>query len=413
MMRQMEVIVEYEQGCAEIVHVPLEATVAELRAAVRDVVEASFEFDLERDGVTLSDDSLTLADCGFGGAADRVYACMDSKTAAGRLLQQQHGITLSATSLVDAWRVQPVNWAVVQLLLATRQFTHTSTHGTARVCLLQILSEAIAQNRTDIVRALLFDCGVPVDAHLRTRCSKGPTPLMKAAEDGNVAMVEFLLQIGAKVYHRSQSGSLPMITAAAHGQCDIINLLVTEGASVNARDYRTTPLHAAASGGHVAAIELLCSLGAEPVCEDCNGNSALTAAVLAGQTDAVRCLLAEGAQVNAVNNRMKSGLETIDGMHYTALTAAVATDRVAIAELLLDSGAELEKDACIDIDGSQVGKRVPILAALKRHPVGVAMVELLIRHGAVAQAYWRKRALECEGAHHPEVKRLFGDPVEA
>jgi ankyrin repeat protein len=153
---------------------------------------------------------------------------------------------------------------------------------------------------------------------------------------------------------------------------------------------RTTPLHEAAQHGDVAAIER--ALERQHVDQkDRLGQTALHAAAWAGAADAVRVLLAHGADVEGVD----------DGSRATPLGSARNHD---VAAALVEAGARIDPDAvttstpltqaCSNADVAQVrllldrGARIdradrfrtPLEAANSR-----AVVELLLERGADAR----------------------------
>lgn len=130
-----------------------------------------------------------------------------------------------------------------------------------------------------------------------------------------------------------------------------------------------TPLHAAIeeleNDGSIDAIVLLLRHGAQVDLRDGSGDATpLLMAVFRGQLEAVRLLLAAGADPGSVGAEGDSPLR-------------VAVERGArdLAELLLRAGA----DRTIDGAGGPSGMSALGRAAFH---LDVAMIELLLRHGA-------------------------------
>ena len=102
----------------------------------------------------------------------------------------------------------------------------------------------------------------------------GATLLHHAAKAGNVRLLDALIPLATAPSHplhplsalRTQAGASPIHVAAYHGQVAALNALLNSPfyrAEVNARDaWRRTPLHYAAMGGSVPAIEALAAAGA-------------------------------------------------------------------------------------------------------------------------------------------------------
>lgn len=62
------------------------------------------------------------------------------------------------------------------------------------------------------------------------------TPLLKAVEKNNVAIVQLLLRHGADVETRDKKGRTPLMTAAWKNNWHILDLLLKNGADVNAKE---------------------------------------------------------------------------------------------------------------------------------------------------------------------------------
>ena len=60
------------------------------------------------------------------------------------------------------------------------------------------------------------------------------TPLMKAAEDGNIVGVQRVIQAGADVNKRDKDGYTALIWAGFGGHYECTELLLNAGADVNA-----------------------------------------------------------------------------------------------------------------------------------------------------------------------------------
>ena len=175
----------------------------------------------------------------------------------------------------------------------------------------------------DAVKALLVH-GANANAKESVR---GQTALMWAAAEQHPQVVEALIEGGADVRARSRiyssivtsegqalekrkdpaelnytvlrGGSTPLLFAARSGDVESATLLLAAGADVNdALADGTSALVEAAYSGRGAVGALLLNMGADPNAAAV-GYTALHAAVLRGDLDMVRALLAHGANPNA------------------------------------------------------------------------------------------------------------------
>lgn len=92
------------------------------------------------------------------------------------------------------------------------------------------------------------------------------TPLALAATNGDAAIIQALLDAKAEVDATSADGTTPLMLAAASGNVDAIRVLLDHGAAVNAKEplRGETPLFFAAGTNRAEAIKFLISRGADP-----------------------------------------------------------------------------------------------------------------------------------------------------
>ena len=119
----------------------------------------------------------------------------------------------------------------------------------------------------------------------------------------------------------NRSGESSLMLAALNGQLDIATRLVKKGADINKTGW--TPLHYAATKGHVEVIKLLLENHAYIDAESPNGSTPLMMASMYGSPQAVKLLIDEGADPLLKN---QSGL--------TALQFAQRGNRPDSVELL-------------------------------------------------------------------------------
>lgn len=130
----------------------------------------------------------------------------------------------------------------------------------------------------------------------------GMTALHWAADRGDVAMAEALLEAGARVGSITRRGSYtPLHVAARAGRGRMIELLLAAGAEPNARtELGTTALHEAAGAGTLTGVNALLARGAEVDARETRWEQTpLVFAAAYDRADVIRALLAAGANPNA------------------------------------------------------------------------------------------------------------------
>lgn len=209
------------------------------------------------------------------------------------------------------------------------------------------------------VRLLLMS-GVDVNAY----AGRYGTPLIAAASQGHEAIVELLLDHGAKVDGEGSSVFSTALSASCYfGYHSIAKLLLDRGAQPDfRRDNDDTALELACEGGHQEIVERLLERGSDVNLRRTGGYGfPLSAAAERGFYSIVHLLLQKGANVNN------------QGGHYlNAIQAAASSGSESIVQLLIDSGAH------INVQGGAFGD--PLRAASVRGHYTV--VKILVEHGA-------------------------------
>jgi len=197
--------------------------------------------------------------------------------------------------------------------------------------------------------------------------------LLAAVEASNASAVTNLLTRDVKLEVRDQRGWTPLIIAANQGNVVIASLLVAKGADVNACSSSTngsTVLCFAAQHSNTALLELLLRNGANIHARSKNGATALYAAISYQQEPATRLLIAKGARVDQLsfmNDR---------GCLFTPLILTATQGELKTAAFLLAHGASLEKR-------NNFGNTPLMEAAMRPQP---QMIKFLIDRGAKVNA---------------------------
>jgi ankyrin repeat protein len=233
-----------------------------------------------------------------------------------------------------------------------------------------ILMTAALAGNLEVV-TMLLDRGAQVDA--RTARS-GQTALMWAVSENHVAVTRLLIERGADVRARSATGFTPMLFAAQQGNVEIGRMLLAAGAAVNADDGGPAPLLIAINSARVPFSLFLLEQGANPNAASRDGETALHAAISIGgrkigfDPDAavrepsdkgklIAALLARGADANARARRVPLRFNAGQGSDPSSRSAdnfGVARSRqgatpfwvaaenadVEVMRMLLDAGAD-------------------------------------------------------------------------
>jgi len=206
------------------------------------------------------------------------------------------------------------------------------------------LHAALGGAHADIAELFL---GYGADADVRDY--QDVTPLHLAAYNGFLDVVRRLVERNADTNARDSSGNTPLHRAMEDFEepesvqdksLDVVEFLLVHGADPDARnDHHSAPLHQASYYGSVKGAQLMLEHGANIHARSWKGRTPLHR-VLASLDDAydaldifvdtMRCLLAHGADVDA-----------LDDDHATPLHLASYFDRVKGAQLLLEHGAHV------------------------------------------------------------------------
>ncbi|XP_026050723.1 kinase D-interacting substrate of 220 kDa B isoform X4 [Astatotilapia calliptera] len=124
--------------------------------------------------------------------------------------------------------------------------------------------------------------------------------LISAAKEGHVEVVKELLENSAYIEHRDMGGWTALTWAAYKGRVEVAKLLLEHGANPNTtgQQYSVYPIIWAAGRGHADIVKLLLQNGAKVNCSDKYGTTPLIWAARKGHFDCVMHLLENGADVD-------------------------------------------------------------------------------------------------------------------
>lgn len=190
------------------------------------------------------------------------------------------------------------------------------------------LHVAIRENATEAAIVLL-NYGAPLEVE-NAKCF---TPLILAAQKGNVELVKELLERGASPAATTCTGISAVLQAAHFGHDEVLKVLLQAGSSflIEIANYNhTTPLMRAAQEGHVKCVQLLLESGAHV---NRRNRAHLTALMLAsqrGHADVCQVLIQYGADLDAMTHQ-----------NSTSLLLAVKRGHIDVLQVLVTAGCEL------------------------------------------------------------------------
>ena len=259
--------------------------------------------------------------------------------------------------------------------------------------------QAAQRGDPSIIRVLVKDAGVPVDA----KDKDGATPLMAAADYGKPEAVKSLLTLGAdpnaksnngtRAVHRaagSAMGSGPSGDKASVDCAKCVKQLIealeggvddTVGLESTADD-GATPFLMACSRGSEATVELLAGKGANAAATLKSGVGAASLAAASGNPCALRAALRHGAPTGS---RPSGGMSAL---HIAASHPNTAEHSLELVKALLEAKADA------DVADSEGLKAVHAAAAVGRTNVVEALIGATCPDDGVDAKDWNASSVQ-------------------
>ncbi|KAJ5390643.1 2-5A-dependent ribonuclease [Penicillium cataractarum] len=184
-----------------------------------------------------------------------------------------------------------------------------------------VLYMAVLADQNEIVKILLEN-----NANPDIGCRCGTTPLSKAAELGNLDVLTFLLQKGAKLNTRNADGESPEDLAWHNGHEAVLFRINQH------KIKRVDAFMKAAKKGCITEMQGLMASGVDLRHRDAQGDSGFDLAVQSGRVNAVRFLLQSDAGIDVSEPDSR-------GRGITPLHRAAQNGHEAVVSLLLEYGA--------------------------------------------------------------------------
>ena len=269
---------------------------------------------------------------------------------------------------------------------------------------------SIKYGHAEIVELLLSKGAKPNERDIY-----GQGSLHMAAKNGHANLVKILVDYGADINGEENGFRHPPLCYASNAQ--VAEALINNGADVNWKDERrATPLHSIAGSGMTTAAEVLLAHGADINAKDNSGWTSLHRAASRCQKGMIELLIAKGADINGKDRSTRGA---------TPLNRAVMDDwctkpdRKAVAELLLWHGADftiydvvwlgdvkrvrklLEDNPSLSNDA---GREPVLFAAIRQGHRAIA--ELLLDNGADLNANGRYKEPPLHAAAYAGHKNM-------
>ena len=192
------------------------------------------------------------------------------------------------------------------------------------------LHYACGSGELDIVK-MLVEAGTGV----RATDNKGCTCLMLAAYSGHTETVRYLVGLpDVDVNHLSAHTHTALQFAVDEGEVDVVQVLIDAGADINIQnDEGSSPLNTACASGALDVVKMLVEAGAGLRATDNKGHTCLILAARFRQTKIVRYLV--GLPEVELNHR-----DTVK--NFTALHYSVENEDTDVVRVLIDAGADIE-----------------------------------------------------------------------
>jgi ankyrin repeat protein len=152
---------------------------------------------------------------------------------------------------------------------------------------------------------------------LNSRDTNGTTPLIEAT-NARPELAKELVTNGANPNFPSGTGSTPLMHAASHCQLDLARFLLDHGARLDAkdRDGQTGLMYAAWGCQNGRMVQLLLEAGAAVNDRSKDGGTALMRAASSGDLEAVKALVAAGADLNATDDNGETAFTLAQAHRY-------------------------------------------------------------------------------------------------
>jgi len=168
-------------------------------------------------------------------------------------------------------------------------------------------------------------------ADVNANTNEGVTPLMYAADNGDIQTTRILVLNGADINRKPHNGVTALLSSTLINHLDIAEFLIRNGANINDPDAQgVSPLMYAVIYNFHVLCDMLIYYGADILQTDNEGNNPLILAVFMNNPEIVEIFLDQNANVNSED---KNG--------FTPLMLSAQNGDTAIMNLLINKQADL------------------------------------------------------------------------
>ena len=200
----------------------------------------------------------------------------------------------------------------------------------------------------------------------------GMQALHKAAESGDVPVIDILISRGAGIANRVREVDMaPLHYAARNGRTSAVEILAKRGADVRLQDkIGRTALHHAAENGHASVVETLLACKAPAEQKDGEGCSPLHRAAYRGHADIAESLIISKANLESECNLGRRAI------HYAAMGKSIDVIKLLVSTKHL---AEIDAEDCQSRSALDLSADLPTRNTLQAEKMRRAVLKAAIK----------------------------------
>jgi ankyrin repeat protein/preprotein translocase subunit SecA len=204
-------------------------------------------------------------------------------------------------------------------------------------CVFYGLHEAVLSDNFILVKKLLERRPDSVDL----RNERRQTPLMLAASQGNICIIQLLLANGANIHAFDNRGDSVLHYAIIGESEEAALLLASQVSQLSPNRRGETPLILAAFNGKSALVRYLCETSDHTHAVNDWGRNALHVAAIAGKVDVIEYLVSHGFAIDQLESPVRASKIKSCSKH-TSLQLAALHGHADAVQKLLELGADTE-----------------------------------------------------------------------